>query len=161
MLQMVFQKNWWKRSYKMNNKTSKSIMKQKENLKELSNQERLSIKKKKVIHLKIRIKKIGMRKEIKMMNMIGIESKKIEEKDQDHMREDISKIKEEEIGPNKKREIIKQKQKKSQMMWIIIIIVENITIIERIITNIPENIEIDLKTDIISDITFIYFSLCS
>ena len=136
-------------------------MKQKENLKELNNQERLSIKKKKVIHLKIRIKKIGMRKEIKMMNMIGIESKKIEEKDQDHMREDISKIKEEEIGPNKKREIIKQKQKKSQMMWIIIIIVENITIIERIITNIPENIEIDLKTDIISDITFIYFSLCS
>ena len=116
MLQMVFQKNWWKRSYKMNNKTSKSIMKQKENLKELSNQERLSIKKKKVIHLKIRIKKIRMRKEIKMMNMIGIESKKIEEKDQDHMREDISKIKEEEIGPNKKREIIKRKQKKSQMM---------------------------------------------
>jgi len=46
--------NWQKKRYKKMLKKSKSIMKQKENLKELNNLVRLLKTKKEVIHLKIR-----------------------------------------------------------------------------------------------------------
>ena len=133
-------------------------MKQKENLKELNSQERLLTKKKEVIHLKILKEKIGILKELKIMNMTDIESKKKEENDQDQMRKDMLKDIDGEIGQNKKKEIIKLKEKRNQM--ISIIIEENMTIKESIITNILENIESALKTDIINDFALINCILC-
>ena len=68
------------------------------------------------------------------------------------MREDITKVTDEEIGPIKKREIIKQKLMMIQM----IIIKRNTTIIENTIINILDRIEIVQKTDIINDFA-LYF----
>ena len=111
-----------------------------------------------MIHLKILKEKIGILKELKIMNMTDIESKKKEENDQDQMRKDMLKDIEGEIGLNKKKEIIKLKEKRNQM--ISIIIEENMTIKESIITNILENIESALKTDIINDFALINCILC-
>ena len=133
-------------------------MKQKENLKELNSQQRLLKKQKEVIHLKILKEKIGILKELKIMNMTDIESKKKEENDQDQMRKDMLKDIDGEIGQNKKIEIIKLKEKRNQM--ISIIIEENMTIKESIITNILVNIESALKTDIINDFALINCILC-
>ena len=82
------------------------------------------------------------------------DKKKREERDLDQMREDITKVTDEEIGPIKKREIIKQKLMIIQM----IIIKRNTTIIENTIINILDRIEIVQKTDIIND--FALYFLC-
>ena len=87
------------------------------------------------------------------MNRIDIESMKKEEKDLDQMRKDMLKDMDGEIGQNKKKEIIKLKEKRNQM--ISIIIEENMTIKESIITNILEKIESALKTDIINEFALI------
>ena len=80
------------------------------------------------------------------------DKKKREERDLDQMREDITKVTDEEIDPIKKREIIKQKLMIIQM----IIIKRNTTIIENTIINILDRIEIVQKTDIINDFA-LYF----
>jgi hypothetical protein len=73
------------------------------------------------------------------------------------MREDITKVTDEEIGPIKKREIIKQKLMIIQM----IIIKRNTTIIENTIINILDRIEIVQKTDIINDFALFKYSAIS
>ena len=87
--------------------------------------------------------------------MNKIEFKIKEEKDLDLMREDITKVTEREINQNKKREIIKLKEMRIQM--ISIIIKKNTKVIESTITNILDSIETIQGTDIINDFALIIF----
>jgi hypothetical protein len=87
--------------------------------------------------------------------MNKIEFKIKEEKDLDLMREDITKVTEREIDQNKKREIIKLKEMKIQM--ISIIIKKNTTAKESTITNILDSIETIQGTDIINDFALIIY----
>jgi hypothetical protein len=87
--------------------------------------------------------------------MNKIEFKIKEEKDLDLMREDITKVTEREINQNKKREIIKLKEMRFQM--ISIIIKKNTKVIESTMTNILDSIETIQGTDIINDFALIIF----
>jgi hypothetical protein len=87
--------------------------------------------------------------------MNKIEIKRKEEIDLDLMREDITKVTEREIDQNKKREIIKLKEMRIQM--ISIIIKENTTAKESTITNILDSIETIQGTDITNDFALIFY----
>jgi hypothetical protein len=87
--------------------------------------------------------------------MNKIEFKRKEEIDLDLMREDITKVTEREIDQNKKREIIKLKEMKIQM--ISIIIKKNTTAKESTITNILDSIETIQGTDITNDFALIIY----
>jgi hypothetical protein len=87
--------------------------------------------------------------------MNKIEIKRKEEIDLDLMREDITKVTEREIDQNKKREIIKLKEMRIQM--ISIIIKENTTAKESTIKNILDSIETIQGTDITNDFALIIY----
>ena len=80
---------------------------------------------------------------------------KIKERDQDQMKEDITKIIKEEIDQIKSKKIIKQKERKYPRMKAINIDQKNMIATEIIIEKMLENIDRDLETDIISDNQFI------
>ena len=85
------------------------------------------------------------------MNKIDCRTK--EEKDLDLLREDITKVTEREIDQNKKREIIKLKEMRIQM--ISIIIKKDTTVKESTIKNILDSIETIQGTDITNDFALI------
>ena len=87
--------------------------------------------------------------------MNKIECKRKEERDLDLMIEDITKVTEREIDQNKKREIIKLKEMRIQM--ISIIIKKNTKVIESTITNILDSIETIQGTDITNDFALIIY----
>ena len=85
--------------------------------------------------------------------MNKIECKRKEERDLDLMIEDITKVTEREIDQNKKREIIKLKEMRIQM--ISIIIKKDTTVKESTIKNILDSIETIQGTDITNDFALI------